>query len=96
MEASRLLKAKRQEILQLAAQYGARSIRVFGSIARGEATSESDVDFLVEMEEGRSLLDVGGLLADLETLLGRKVDIVEPEGLHWYIRDRVLREAVSL
>jgi uncharacterized protein len=91
-----LLQAKRDEILRTASQHGAHSIRVFGSVARGEAGPDSDVDFLVEMEDGRSLLDLGRLLVELQDLLGRRVDIVEPEGLHWYVRDRILEEAVPL
>ena len=91
-----LLSERREAILRIAARHGARNVRVFGSVARGEAGSDSDVDFLVELEEGRSLLDLAGLWQDLEDLLGRKVDIAEPEALHWYIRDRVLNEAVPL
>ena len=91
-----ILKAKRDEILRIAAEHGAHNVRVFGSVARGDARPDSDVDFLVQMEDGRSLMDLGGLLGDLEDLLGRKVDVAEPEGLHWYIRDRVLAEAVPL
>ncbi len=90
------LQSKRAEILQIASRYGAYNVRVFGSVARNEADSESDVDFLVEMESGRSLLDLGGLLMDLQTLLGCKVDVVTEKGLRSRIRERVLREAVSL
>lgn len=96
MGTDELLKAKRGEILRIAAKHGAYNVRVFGSVARGEAGPESDVDLLVEMEEGRSLFDLVGLWQELEDLLGRKVDVVEPEGLHWYIRARVLNEAVPL
>ncbi|MFQ5828018.1 MAG: nucleotidyltransferase family protein [Candidatus Methylomirabilia bacterium] len=96
MGINELLKNKREEILRVAAQHGAREVRVFGSVARGEAGPHSDVDFLVEMEPGRSLLDLGRLLMDLQDLLGCRVDVVEREGLHWYIRDRVLKEAVPL
>jgi len=71
-------------------------VRLFGSVSRGEAGSQSDVDILVDLEPGRSLLDLGGLLMDLEDLLGRKVDVVTEQGLHWYIRDKVLKEAVRL
>jgi predicted nucleotidyltransferase len=92
----RLLVAKRQEILAIAERHGAHNLRVFGSAARGKARQDSDVDLLVELEPGRSLLDQAALAQDLETLLGRKVDVVEPEGLHWFIRDRVLQEAVPL
>ena len=96
MDVETLLGAKREEILRIAAGRGARNVRVFGSVARGEADDESDIDFLVEMEAGRSLLDMGGLLMDLRDLLGRKVDIVTERGLKERIRDRVLRQAVSL
>jgi uncharacterized protein len=91
-----LLREKREEILRVAARYGAYNVRVFGSVARGKAGSASDVDFLVDMKPDRSLLDLGGLLMDLQDLLGRDVDIVTEKGLHWYIRDRVLAEARPL
>jgi predicted nucleotidyltransferase len=91
-----LLKAKREEILEVCARYGARQVRVFGSVARGEADEQSDIDFLVELEPGRTLLDLGGLQYDLEQLLGRRVDVVTERGLKPRIRERVLREAVPL
>ncbi len=91
-----LLKAKREEILRICAKYGARNVRVFGSAARGEADEESDIDFLVEMEAGRSLFDLGGLQYELEQLLGRPVDVVSDRGIKPRIRDRVLKEAVPL
>jgi len=91
-----VLQAKRADILRVAALHGARNVRVFGSTARGDEGPSSDVDFLVEFEEGRSALDLAGLSQDLEELLGRKVDVAEAEGLHWHIRDRVLKEAVRL
>lgn len=91
-----LLKDKRGQILRLAARHGARNLRVFGSVARGEAGPTSDVDFLVEMEPGRSLFDLGGLLMDLEALLGCRVDLVTERGLKERIRDRVLQEAVPI
>lgn len=90
------LRERREEILRVAARRGARNVRVFGSIARGEADAESDVDFLVEMEDGRSLFDMGGLLMDLQELLGCKVDVVSDGGIRERIRDRVLREAMPL
>ncbi len=96
MDIEILLKNKREEILKVAAKHGAKNIRVFGSVARGEADQESDIDFLVDFESGRSLMDVGSLLMDLQDLLGRRVDIVEPEGLHWYIRDKILKEAIAI
>lgn len=90
------LEANRTEILQTATRYGAYNVRIFGSVARREATSDSDVDFLVEMESGRSLLDLGGLLMELQDLLGCDVDIVTEKGLRHRIRERVLREAILL
>lgn len=96
MTISRMMDEKRAMVLDLAAKHGARNVRVFGSVARGEAGPQSDVDVLVDLEPGRSLMDLGGLLMDLEELLGCKVDVVTEKGLHWYIRDKVLKEAVRL
>lgn len=92
----RLLTEKRDEILRIAARHGAKNIRVFGSVARGDADAASDVDVLVDMEPGRSLLDMGGLLMDLQDVLGCSVDVVTERGLRPRIRDRVLKEAVPL
>jgi uncharacterized protein len=91
-----LLKDKREEILRIAAKHGAYHVRVFGSVARGEARADSDVDLLVELSPGRSLLDHAALQIELEELLGRKVDVVTEQGLKTRVRDRVLREAVPL
>ena len=91
-----LLASRREEILRIAAEYGAQNVRVFGSVARGEAGENSDIDLLVELEEGRSLLDQAGLVLDLEELLGRKVDVVTEEGLYWLLRRRILKEARPL
>lgn len=96
MGIAELLQSKREDILRIAAKHGAREVRVFGSVARGDARPESDVDFLVEFEPGRSLLDHAGLLLELEQLLGREVDVVTNRGLGHRIRERVLREAVLL
>jgi uncharacterized protein len=96
MDVYERLSTNREAILGMAAQYGAYNVRVFGSVARGDADAESDVDFLVEVESGRSLLDLGGLLMDLQELLGCQVDIVTEKGLRQRIRDRVLDEAVPL
>ena len=87
---------QRAAVLDLARRHGARGIRVYGSVARGQATAQSDLDLLVEWEPDRSLLDVVGLKQDLEDLLGVTVDIGSERGLHWFIRDQVLREAVPL
>lgn len=90
------LRQRRSEILRIAQAHGAKNVRVFGSVARGEEGPDSDLDLLVDLEPRRNLLDLGHLVMDLQDLLGRKVDVVEPEGLHWYIRERVLKEAVAL
>ena len=96
MKLPEFLEAKRDEILRIAARHGASNVQVFGSVARGDATPESDVDVLVDLEPGRSLFDLGALLEDLKELLGRRVDVVTRKGLRARIRDRVLKEAVSL
>ena len=90
------LREKLEDIMRIAESNGARNLKVFGSVARGEEGPESDIDLLVEMEPERNLLDMGRLLMDLQDFLGCKVDIVGPEGLHWYIRKKVLSEAVTL
>ena len=90
------LKARREAILAIAGRYGARDVRVFGSVARGEADPQSDVDFLVELEPGRSLLDLGGLLMDLQEHLHCKVDVMTPAMLKPRVRERALREATPL
>jgi uncharacterized protein len=90
------LRQRRSEILHIAQAHGAKNVRVFGSVARGEEGPDSDLDLLVDLEPRRNLLDLGHLVMDLQDLLGRKVDVVDPKGLHWYIRDRVLKEAVAL
>ena len=96
MGINELLGQKRAEILSLAAKYGASDIRIFGSVARGTADTDSDIDFLVDLEPGRSLFDLGGLLTDLQQLLGRNVDVITPAGLRPKFRRRVLEQAVAL
>jgi uncharacterized protein len=86
----------REQILAVAARHGAGNVRVFGSVARGEADAASDIDFLVDFEPGRSLLDLAALLVDLEDLLGHPVDVVTEPGLKARIRQRVLAEAVPV
>jgi predicted nucleotidyltransferase len=88
--------SRRDEILKLAAKRGARNVRVFGSVARGDNDEKSDVDFLVEMEPGRTLFDLSGLLLDLEAVLHTPVDVVTEKGLRPRVRERVLAEAVPL
>jgi len=91
-----LLKKYRAEILQLALRHGAQEVRVFGSLARGEGNETSDLDLLVTLGEGRSLLDLVGLKQDLEDLIHRPVDVVTERALSPYLRERVLSEAVPL
>lgn len=86
----------RPEILRIAERHGARNVRVFGSVARGEADDASDIDFIVDLEPDRSLLDMGGLMMELRDLLGREIDVVTERGLNPRIRDRILSEAVPL
>lgn len=92
----RLLEGRREAILRLAREHGVTRVRVFGSMARGDAGTESDVDLLVDLEQGRTLLDLGALLMDLQDLLHRKVDVLTEAALHPGIRERVLREAIPL
>lgn len=90
------LNKNRDAILRIAAKHGARDVRVFGSVARGMASETSDLDLLVVMEPGRSLLDLVALNQDLEDVLGRPVDVVTEGGLSPYLRDRILAEAIAL
>ena len=91
-----LLREKREQILQIAQKHGARNVRVFGSVAKGKPRAGSDVDLLVEMESGRSLLDMIAIKQDLEDLLGRKVDVVTEAAVSPYIRESVLNGAIRL
>lgn len=90
------LKVSRSQILAIAAKYGAHNIRVFGSISRGQGTSSSDLDLLIELEQGRTLLDIIAIKQDLEELLGCKVDVVTKEAISPYMRDSILKSAVNL
>ncbi|MGI8774086.1 MAG: nucleotidyltransferase family protein [Actinomycetota bacterium] len=96
MDVTELLAAKRQAILELAERNGVTTIRVFGSVARGDSRADSDIDFLVEFSEERSLLDHSRLILDLEALLDHKVHVLTPGSLHHSIKDKVLREARPL
>jgi predicted nucleotidyltransferase len=91
-----LSRQKLEEMRRIAKIHGARRLRVFGSYASGVAYGSSDLDLLVDLEPGRSLLDLVGLKQDLEALLGRKVDVVEEEGLSPYLKERILQEARDL
>jgi len=91
-----IISSHKEQILALTDKYGASDVRVFGSIARGTADERSDIDFLVDLVPGRSLLDLGGFLYELQQLLGRPVDVITAAGLRPRIRDRVLKEAVPI
>lgn len=88
--------ARRAEILAVAARHGARNIRIFGSVARGERRADSDLDLLVDLEDGRSLLDLVAVKQDIEDLLGCPVDVLTERSISPYIRQRILKEAVPL
>ncbi len=96
MKIQELLKAKREEIIEIARKHGAYNLRIFGSLARGEGNEQSDIDFLVEVDPVHSPWFPAGLVADLEDLLGVPVDVVTRDGLHWFIKERVLEEARPL
>ena len=90
------LKQKREEIISIAKRNGGRKVRVFGSLVRGESGVNSDVDFLIELEPGRSLLDIIAIKQDLEELLQRKVDVVTEKAVSPYIRSEILSQAISI
>jgi predicted nucleotidyltransferase len=96
MNLDKLLTEKRDQILAIARLHGAREVRVFGSVARGEATPTSDLDLLIEMAEERSLLDIVAIKQDLEEFLGCRVHVVTEAAVSPYLREKVLREAVYL
>lgn len=90
------IRSRREDILRISAKHGARNVRIFGSVVRGQATEGSDIDVLVHMDEDRSLLDQIALMHELEDLLGCKVDVVEDDAVYRQIRDRVLSESMAL
>lgn len=92
----KILDEKKEKIISIAAKYGAFNIRLFGSVARGEANQNSDVDFLMDIESGKSLLNRIALIQELEDLLECKVDVAKPENLHELIRAKILKEAIPL
>lgn len=90
------IRRHRQAILQIAGRYGAHDVRIFGSVARGEASESSDLDLIVRFEPGRSLFDHGGLVMDLQELLSIKVDVISEAGMRQRFRDHVFKEAIPL
>ena len=96
MKIEQLIREKRDEIQRVAAKHGARNIRVFGSVARGEAREDSDIDILVDSGPETSSWFPAGLVLELEEILGCKVEVVTERGLNPYLKDRVLQEAVPL
>ncbi|GAB6931822.1 nucleotidyltransferase family protein [Calditerricola satsumensis] len=96
MNPAEVLRSRRDEILRICDKYGAKNVRVFGSVARGEADENSDIDLLVELEPDRSLFDLGGLWHDLNETLGVKVEVFTVKSLRDAVRERALREAVPL
>jgi predicted nucleotidyltransferase len=96
MGISELLKGKREGILRITTKHGAHHVRVFGSVARGEARPDSDIDLLVELDPDRSLLDHAALMIELESFLGRKVDVATERGMRPHIREKIMHDAVPL
>jgi uncharacterized protein len=84
---------QKKEILVVARQHGIVNVRIFGSVVRGDDHPQSDIDFLVDLQEGHTLFDLGGASVKLQELLGQKVDIVTERGLHWYLREKIIKEA---
>lgn len=91
-----LIEKNRNQILKLAKENGVAHVRIFGSMARGDSSADSDVDFLVELEQGKSGLALGGFLMDVSELLHKKVDVVTENALHPRIHDKVINEAIAL
>ena len=96
MKLEELRGAAKEQILSLATSYGARNIRIFGSVARGDSSPSSEIDFLVDLDPDRTLMDLGGLLTGLQDILNAPVDVATERMLRPRVRDRVLREAVPL
>ena len=92
----KLIEMHREEIRKLAKKRGACRVRLFGSRARGDSDPESDIDILIDLEPGRSALALGGILMDLQDLLGKRVEVVTPAALHPKIRDHILQQAIDI
>ena len=90
------LKQNKEQLLKIASKRGASNIRIFGSVSREEDTAESDIDFLVSLEQGRSLLDLVGLQQDLSSYLLRNVDVISDDGINKYLREKIIKEAQPL
>lgn len=93
MGSAEIIQEKKEHILAIAAKYGASNVRVFGPAVKGVADPNCDIDFLIDLERGRTLFDLGGMIVDLQQLLERNVNVVTEDSLHWYIKDRILSEA---
>ena len=93
MGSAEIIQGKKEQILAIAAKHGASNVRVFGSAVNGSADPQCDIDVLVDLERGRTLFDLGGLIVDFQQLLKRNVNVVTENNLHWYIKDRILSEA---
>ncbi|HXA15459.1 MAG TPA: nucleotidyltransferase family protein [Thermoanaerobaculia bacterium] len=96
MTVSDIVREKREEVLAIARKHGASNVRVFGSVARGEAAEQSDIDLLVDLAAGRSLFDLGALVMELNESIGQHVDVVTDGGIRSRIRDRIVAEAIPL
>ncbi|MCB0220593.1 MAG: nucleotidyltransferase family protein [Chrysiogenetes bacterium] len=96
MELPAEISTKREAILEMAARHGARNVRIFGSALHGDFGDESDVDLLVEMESDRTFFDRAALKEDLESLLGRPVDVLTEDSIYWLLKRKIIREARAL
>ena len=90
------IKSMREQILNIASQYGVNKVKIFGSALRGEETPESDIDLLVDCKDGCSLFDLIGLKQELEQMFGRKIDIVTPNSIRWSLQEFILGEAQEI
>jgi len=96
MSAAQLLRSRRDDLLRVARLHRASNLRIFGSAARGEDRADSDIDLLVDFDPDATLLDLIALQSDIETLLGRQADVLTPQSVSPFLRDRILSEAIPL